>query len=76
MTQKRWSVRAAREREEGVKKYRYAVLKGCREQDIFRPPTSVQITPNLPTITVFYSRVARNLVGDDFNTTVGISLPR
>ncbi len=51
-----------------------------------RPPTPVQITPELPTATVFYSRVARNLVGsrekqcgddgDDLITAVGISLPR
>ncbi len=59
---------------------------GCWERDIVRPPTPVQITPELPTVTVFYSRVARNLVGsrekqcgddgDDLNTAVGISLPR
>ncbi len=65
MTQKHWCVRAAREQEEGVKTHRYAVLKGCRERDIVRPPTPVQITPELPTVTVFYSRVARNLVGFD-----------
>ncbi len=86
MTQKHWCVRAAREREERVKTHSYAVLKGCRERDIVRPPTPVQITPELPTVTVFYSRVARNLVGsrekqcgdggDDLNTAVGISLPR
>ncbi len=86
MTQKHWCVRAAREREEGVKTHRYAVLKGCRERDIVRPPTPVQITPELPTAAVFYSRIARNLVGsrekqcgddgDDHNTAVGISLPR
>ncbi len=29
MTPKHWCVRAARERQEGVKKHRYAVLKGC-----------------------------------------------
>ncbi len=62
------------------------VLKGCRERDIVRLPTPVQITPELPTTAVFYSRVARNLVesrekqcgdgGDDLNTAVGISLPR
>ncbi len=76
-------VRAVREREEGVKTHRYVVLKGCQERDIVRPPTPVQITPELPTVTVFYSRVARNLVGsrekqcgDDLNTAVGISLPR
>ncbi len=73
-------VRAAREREEGVKTHRYAVLKGCRERDIVRPPTPVQITPELPTVTVFYSRVARHLAGsrekqcgddgDDLNTAV------
>ncbi len=63
MKQKHWSMCAAREREEGVKTHRYAVLKGCWEQDIVRPPTPVQITPELPTVTVFYSRVARNLVG-------------
>ncbi len=39
MTQKHWCVRAAREREEGVKTHRYAVLKGCRERDIVRMPT-------------------------------------
>ncbi len=44
-------------------KHRYAVLKRCRERDIVRPPTLVQITPELPTATVFFSRVARNLVG-------------
>ncbi len=92
MTQKHWCVRAAHEREEGVKTHRYAVPKGCRERDIVRPPTPVQITPELPTAAVFYSRVARNLVGsrekqcgdggdggdggDDLNTAVGISLPR
>ncbi len=80
MTQKHWSMCAAREREERVKTHKYAVLKGCRERDIVRPPTPVQITPELPTITVFYSRVARNLVGsrekqrgddgDDLNTAV------
>ncbi len=77
MTQKHWCVRAAREREEGVKTHRYAVLKGCWERDIVRPPTPVQITPELPTVTVFYSRVARHLVGsrekqcgDDLNTAV------
>ncbi len=79
MTQKHWCVRAAREREEGVT-HRYAVLKGCRERDIVRPPTPVQITPELPTVTVFYSRVARHLAGsrekqcgddgDDLNTAV------
>ncbi len=80
MTQKHWCVHAARE---GVKTHRYAVLKGCWERDIVRPPAPVQITPELPTITMFYSRVARNLVGsrekkcgDDLNTAVGISLPR
>ncbi len=57
MTQKHWCVRAAHEREEGVKTHRYAVLKGCRERDIVRPPTPVQITPELPTATVFYSRL-------------------
>ncbi len=31
-------------------------------KDIVRPPTPIQITPELPTATVFYSRVARNLV--------------
>ncbi len=56
------------------------VLKGCWERDIVRPPTPVQITPELPTVTVFYSRVARHLVGsrekqcgndgDDLNTAV------
>ncbi len=86
MTHKHWCVRAAHEREEGVKTHRYAVLKGCWERDIVRPPTPVQITPELPTAAVFYSRVARNLVGsrekqcgdggDDLNTAVGISLPR
>ncbi len=86
MTQKHWCVRAARERQEGVKTHRYAVLKGCWEWDIVRPPAPVQITPELPTVTVFYSRVARNLLGsrekkcgddgDDLNTAVGISLPR
>ncbi len=86
MTQKHWCVRAARERQEGVKTHRYAVLKGCWERDIVRPPAPVQITPELPTVTVFYSRVARNLLGsrekkcgddgDDLNTAVGISLPR
>ncbi len=68
MTQKHCCVRAAREREEGVKTHRYAVLKGCQEQDIVRPPTPVQITPELPTATVFYSRVARNLVGSPRKT--------
>ncbi len=55
----------------------FVTLKGCRERDIVRPPTPVQITPELPTVTVFYSRVARNLVGsrekqcgDDLNTAV------
>ncbi len=48
--------------------------------NIVRPPTPVQITPELPTVTVFYSRVARHLVGsrekqcgddgDDLNTAV------
>ncbi len=38
MTQKHWCVRAAHEREEGVKTHRYAVLKGCRERDIVRRP--------------------------------------
>ncbi len=80
MTQKHWCVRAAREREEGVKTHRYAVLKGCRERDIVRLPSPVQITPELPTVTVFYSRVARHLAGsrekqcgddgDDLNTAV------
>ncbi len=56
MTQKHCCVRAARERLGGVKTHRYAVLKGCRERDIVRPPTPVQITPELPTVTVFYSR--------------------
>ncbi len=72
-----WAIRGI------VKTHRYAVLKGCWERDIVRPPTPVQITPELPTVTVFYSRVARNLVGsrekkygDDLNTAVGISLPR
>ncbi len=86
MTQKHWCVRAARERQEGVKTHRYAVLKGCWERDIVRPPAPVQITPELPNVTVFYSRVARNLLGsrkkkcgddgDDLYTAVGISLPR
>ncbi len=86
MTQKHWCVRAAREREEGVKTHRYAVLKGCRERDIVRPPAPVQITPELPTAAVFYFRITRNLVGSrekqcgdcgyDLNTAVGISLPR
>ncbi len=34
-----WSIRI---------KCRYAVLKGRREHDIVRPPTPVQITPELP----------------------------
>ncbi len=38
MTPKHWCVRAAHEREEGVKTHRYAVLKGCRERDIVRRP--------------------------------------
>ncbi len=60
--------------------------KDVGERDIVRPPTPVQITPELPTTAVFYSRVARNLLGsrekqcgddgDDLNTAVGISLPR
>ncbi len=57
----------------------YAILKGCRERGIVRPHTPIQITPELPTVTVFYSGVARNLVGsrekqcgDDLNTAVGI----
>ncbi len=57
MTQKHWCMRAAREREEGVKTHRYAVLKGCREWDIVRPPTLVQITPELPTVTVFIPKL-------------------
>ncbi len=79
MTQKHWCVRAAREREEGVKTHRYTVLKGCRERDIVRPPTPVQITPKLPTAIVFDSRVARNLVGSAKNSavmTVMTSSPR
>ncbi len=54
--------------------------KDVGERDIVRPPTPVQITPELPTVTVFYSRVARHLVGsrekqcgddgDDLNTAV------
>ncbi len=79
MTQKHWCMRAAREREEGVKTHRYAVLKACQEWDIVRPPTPVQITPELPTVTVFYSRVARNLVGSRENSavmTVMTSTPR
>ncbi len=47
-------------------KRRYAVLKGRRERDVVRPPTAVQITPELPTATAFNSRiesgVTRNLV--------------
>ncbi len=43
-----WAVRGS--------KNTHAVLKGCRERDIVRPPTPVQITPELPTVTVFYSR--------------------
>ncbi len=70
MTQKHWCVRAAREREDGVKTHRYAILKGCWERDIVRPPTPVQITPELPTAAVFYSRVARNLVGSRENSAV------
>ncbi len=79
-------MRAARERQEGVQKHRYAVLKGCRERDIVRPPTPVQITP----VTDRYHVLFRALQeiwsgpvkkksgddGDDFNTAVGISLPR
>ncbi len=79
MTQKHWSMCAAREREEGVKTHRYAVLKGCWERDIVRPPTPVQITPELPTVTVFYSRVARHLVDPAKNSavmTVMTSTPR
>ncbi len=73
-------------------KRRYAVLKGRRERDIVRPPTPVQITPELPTATVFYSQeiwsgpaecrqlppanTLQKKCGDDLNTAVGISLPR
>ncbi len=67
MTQKHCCVRAARERLGGVKTHRYAVLKGCRERDIVRPPTPIQITPELPTVTVFYSCGDD---GDDLNTAV------
>ncbi len=79
MSQKHWCVRAEREREEGVKTHIFAVLKGCWEPDIVRPPTPVQITPELPTINVFYSRIARNLVGSAKNSavmTVMTSTPR
>ncbi len=79
MTQKHWCVRAAREREEGVKIHRYAVLKGCWERNIVRPPAPVQITPELPTVAVFYSRVARNLLGSREKSavmTVMTSTPR
>ncbi len=72
-------MRAARERQEGVKTHRYAVLKGCWEWDIVRPPAPVQITPELPTVTVFYSRVARNLLGSHEKSavmTVMTSTPR
>ncbi len=55
MTQKHWSVHAAREQYEAVKKFRYAALKGRWEWDIVRPPTPVQISPEIPTGTVFYS---------------------
>ncbi len=41
MTPKHWCVRAAHEREEGVKTHRYAVLKGCRERDIVRRHSAV-----------------------------------
>ncbi len=43
-----WSIRIKR---------RYAVLKGRRERDIVRPPAPVQITPELPTATAFYSGI-------------------
>ncbi len=86
MTPKHWCVRAAHEREEGVKTHRYAVLKGCRERDIVRRPLPFKLHQSYRPLPVFYSRVARNLVGsrekqcgdggDDLNTAVGISLPR
>ncbi len=65
-------MRAAREREEGVKTHRYTALKGCRERDIVRPPTLFKLLQSYRV----YSHVARNLVGsrekqcDDLNTAV------
>ncbi len=53
-----WSIRIKRS---------YAVLNVHRERDIVRPPAPIQITPELPTATAFYSgilyRGSRNLVG-------------
>ncbi len=43
-----WSIRIKR---------RYAVPNVCRERDIVRPPAPVQITPELPTATMFYSGI-------------------
>ncbi len=41
------------------------VLKGCRERDIvIRPPTHVQITPELPTATMFYSPALQEIWSD------------
>ncbi len=34
-----------------------ADMKGRRERDIVRPPAPVQITPELPTSTAFYSGI-------------------
>ncbi len=48
----RWSIRMSR-----LKHRIYAVLKGSRERDIVRSPAPVQITPELPTATAFYSEM-------------------
>ncbi len=49
------------------RRYAVSVLKGHRERDIVKPPTPVQIAPELPTATMLcsgnYSCGARNLVG-------------
>ncbi len=79
MTQKHWCVRAARERQEGVKTHRYAVLKGCWEWDIVRPPAPVQITPELPTVTVFIpalQEICSGLAKNSAVMTVMTSTPR
>ncbi len=75
MTQKHWCVRAAREREEGVKTHRYAVLKGCRERDIVRPPFPFKLHQSYRPLPCFIPAVGSREKqcgddGDDLNTAV------
>ncbi len=79
MTQKHWCVRAAREREEGVKTHRYAVLKGCWERDIVRPPLPFKLHQSyrpLPCFIPALQEICSGLAKKSAVMTVMTSTPR